>query len=54
MLPPPQNCARIRTLSEAIGIDGTSREGHRYITVLADPAQRNEEGLTGLQMETQA
>jgi hypothetical protein len=26
---------------EAIGIDGTSRKGHRYITVLADPAQRN-------------
>ena len=25
----------------AIGIDGTSREGHRYITVLADPAQRD-------------
>jgi transposase len=26
---------------EAIGIDGTSRKGHRYITVLADPAQRD-------------
>ena len=25
----------------AIGIDGTSRKGHRYITVLADPAERN-------------
>ena len=38
----------------AIGIDGTSREGHRYITALADPAERNEEGLTGLRLETQA
>jgi transposase len=26
---------------EAIGIDGTGRKGHRYITVLADPAQRD-------------
>ena len=26
---------------EAIGIDGTSRKGHRYITVLADPAGRD-------------
>lgn len=26
---------------EAIGIDGTSRKGHRYITVVADPAERN-------------
>jgi transposase len=26
---------------EAIGIDETSRKGHRYITVLADPAQRD-------------
>lgn len=26
---------------EAIGIDETSRKGHRYITVLADPAERN-------------
>ena len=25
----------------AIGIDGTSRKGHRYITVLADPAGRD-------------
>ena len=39
---------------EAVGIDGTSRKGHRYITVLADPAQRDEEGLTGLRLETQA
>lgn len=26
---------------EAIGIDGTSRKGHRCITVVADPAERN-------------
>jgi transposase len=26
---------------EAIGIDETSRKGHRYITVVADPAQRD-------------
>ena len=26
---------------EAIGIDETSRKGHRYITVVADPAERN-------------
>ena len=26
---------------EAIGIDETSRRGHRYITVVADPAERN-------------
>lgn len=38
----------------AIGIDGTSRKGHRYITVVADLAERNEEGLTGLRLETQA
>jgi hypothetical protein len=30
-----------RTGVGAVGIDGTSREGHRYITVLADPAGRD-------------
>lgn len=29
------------TGAEAMGIDGTGRRGHRYITVVADPAERD-------------